>query len=129
MVPRNRASFLLAAAAAATLLLTSAPLAAAAKKKEAAAAAAPPARIVFLADLAPLPNTTGVSLPGSGAARVDFDASTDAKTRGDNALTLSVADLVRQRERHASRAVAWRACVYAVLTERASAHACMHLHT
>ena len=70
------------AAVAAALLLTAASPAAAQGSKHA----------MFSATLAPLPNTTGVNLGGSGFARIAFNT---ANARGDNQLTLDVKDLVR----------------------------------
>ena len=75
---------LCAVAAAAAALLLAAPAA--------ADAAQGSKRAVFSASLAPLPNTTGVSLSGSGFARIAFNT---ANARGDNQFTLDVKDLAR----------------------------------
>ena len=73
----------LCALAAAALALLCAPPAAAASRKNA----------IFTASLAPLPNTTGVTLGGSGFARVAFNPRDSTFSK----LTLDVTDLVRPR--------------------------------
>jgi len=56
-------------------------------------AAAPAKNAIFTASLAPLPNTTGVTLGGSGFARVAFNPRDSTFSK----LTLDVTDLVRPR--------------------------------
>ena len=78
---------LCAVAAAAVALLLAAPAG--------AAEAQGSKRAVFSTSLAPLANTTGVNLGGSGFARIAFNT---ANARGDNQFTLDdVKDLVRRR--------------------------------
>ena len=88
---------LCAVATAAAALLLAAPAA--------ADAAQGSKRAVFSASLAPLPNTTGVSLSGSGFARIAFNT---ANARGDNQSTLSTSKTWRvsllRRRRASARA-------------------------
>ena len=74
---------LCAVAAAAATLLLAAPAAADAQGSKGAESA------IFSASLAPLPNPTGVTLGGSGFARIALNK------RGENQFTLDVKDLVR----------------------------------
>jgi hypothetical protein len=99
MAPRRASLLAVTAAAAAALLLVCA-------ATPAAAQASAGTRMAFNAILAPLPNTTGVDLPGSGFARVEFDASSDASKRGENTFMLSTSDLVRS----AHFCVTWHTC-------------------
>ena len=80
----------LCAVAAAALLLAASAAAEAQGSKRAEGA-------VFSASLAPLPNTTGVNLGGSGFARIALNM------RGDNQFTLDVKDLVRHMQSHCAR--------------------------
>ena len=77
---------LCAVAAAAVALLLAAPAG--------AAEAQGSKRAVFSTSLAPLANTTGVNLGGSGFARVAFNT---VNARGDSQFTIDVKDLVRRR--------------------------------